>query len=186
MKHIGEIKAISLSPDGSLCVTGAMNYQSTDRNALVWDVPSLSVVGELKGHRDGIYASAWSPIGEIIATGGGGTDHAVRLWDATSRRQIGELGRDLFIVHALAFSPDGRFLLTGSANNAPVASIHDGSCFRSGTFVVARRLLVWESTRFPFNQLPFLLMDESPPAGVPGNSCHLEKLSRRVSSVRKQ
>ena len=46
MKHIGEIKTISLSPDGSLCVTGAMNYQSTDRNALVWDVPSLSVVGE--------------------------------------------------------------------------------------------------------------------------------------------
>src|ERR1019366_3339482 len=69
MKHIGEIKAISLSPDGSLCVTGAMNYQSTDRNALVWDVPSLSVVGELKGHHDGIYASAWSPIGGIIATG---------------------------------------------------------------------------------------------------------------------
>lgn len=128
-KHIGEIKTISFSPDGSLCVTGATNYQSTDQNALVWDVPSLSVVGELKGHRDGIYSSAWSPTGEIIATGGGGTDHAVRLWDATSR-QIGEIGRDLFIVHALAFSPDGRFLLTGSANNAPVASVRDGSCFR--------------------------------------------------------
>lgn len=107
-----------------------MNYESSDRNALVWDVPSLSVVGELKGHRDGIYSSAWSPTGGIIATGGGGTDHAVRLWDATSRRQIGELRRDLFIVHALAFSPDGRFLLTGSANNAPVAPVQDGSCFR--------------------------------------------------------
>jgi hypothetical protein len=33
MKHIGEIKTISFSPDGSLCVTGAMNFQSTDRNA---------------------------------------------------------------------------------------------------------------------------------------------------------
>jgi len=130
MKHIGEIKTISFSPDGSLCVTGAMNYQSTDRNALVWDVASLSVVAELKGHRDGIYSSAWSPTGGIIATGGGGTDHAVRLWDATSRRQIGELGGDLFFVRALAFSPDGRFLLTGSANNAPVAAVHDGSCFR--------------------------------------------------------
>jgi WD40 repeat protein len=79
MKHFGEIKTLSLSPDGSLCVTGAMSYQS--QNALVWDVPSLSVVGELKGHRDRIYSSAWSPTGGIVATGGGGTDHLVRLWD---------------------------------------------------------------------------------------------------------
>ena len=130
MRDIGEIKTLSLSPDGSLCVTGAVDHQSTDRNALVWDVRSLSVVGELKGHRDGVYSSAWSPTGGIIATGGGGTDHLVRLWDVKSRRQIGEVGHDLFFVYALAFSPDGHFLLTGSANNAPVAPIHDGSCFR--------------------------------------------------------
>jgi WD40 repeat protein len=127
---LGDINTLSLSPDGSLCVTGAVSYQSTAQDALVWNVSSLSVVAELKGHRDGIYSSAWSPTGEVIATGGGGSDHVVRLWDVRSRRQVGELGRDLFIVRALAFSPNGRLLLTGSANNAPVAPMRDGSCFR--------------------------------------------------------
>src|SRR5258708_24233770 len=98
MKHLGEIKTLSLSPDGSLCVTGATSYQSTAQDALVWDVSSLSVVGELKGHRDGIYSSAWSPTGEIIATGGGGSDHVVRLWDVTSRLQVAQLRRGRFIV----------------------------------------------------------------------------------------
>jgi WD40 repeat protein len=130
MEDVGAINTLSLSPDGSQCVTGAVNHQSMGRNALIWDVRSLSVVGELKGHCDGVYSSAWSPAGGIVATGGGGTDHLVRLWDVKSLRQIGELGRDLFFVHALAFSPDGHFLLTGSANNAPAAPVHDGSCFR--------------------------------------------------------
>ena len=185
MKHIGEIKTISFSPDGSRCVTGATNYQSTDRNALVWDVPSLSVVGELKGHRDGVYSSAWSPTREIIATGGGGTDHAVRLWDATSGRQIGEIGRDLFIVHALAFSSDGRFLLTGSANNAPVASVHDGSCFR--VWDVRRRkevgrLGVHSSS---VQSVVFSRDGRTAACGSSGQFMSRGKTEWRVSSVRK-
>lgn len=124
MEHVGAgITTLAISPDGKLCVTGT---GSPDCQPSIWDLESLSVVGELKGYSGPAYSSAWSS-NHIIATG---HKSGVRLWDAASLHLVREFGRDLFLVYGLSFSPDGKFLLTGSANQAPVASNPDGSCLR--------------------------------------------------------
>jgi hypothetical protein len=69
----------------------------------------------LTGHLDTVGALAFSPNGQLLATGS--TDHTARLWDTTTRgtvRPLATLTGHLDTVEALAFSPNGQLLATGS------------------------------------------------------------------------
>jgi RNA polymerase sigma factor (sigma-70 family) len=64
-----------------------------------------------RGHRGGVYATAVSPDGKVIATGS--QDCTVRLWDAVTGKEFRRLEGHTDWVGGLSFSPDGKYLASG-------------------------------------------------------------------------
>ncbi|KAJ0087095.1 hypothetical protein Patl1_08498 [Pistacia atlantica] len=94
----------SVSPDGKLF---AILGDSTV--CLLADTQSGKVTGNLKGHLDYSFASAWHPDGRILATGN--QDTTCRLWDIRNPSQsFAVLKGNMGAIRALKFTSDGRFL----------------------------------------------------------------------------
>lgn len=67
------------------------------------------VVGNLKGHLDYSFASAWHPDGQILATGN--QDTTCRLWDIRNLSEsIAVIKGRMGAIRAVKFSSDGRFM----------------------------------------------------------------------------
>lgn len=65
-------------------------------------------------HRAGVLAAAFSPRGDLVATGGG--DQVVRIWDATKGTALWQSEPQAGSINSVNFSADGAFLLTGGSD----------------------------------------------------------------------
>src|SRR5262249_30581458 len=79
--------------------------------ARVWETATGRPRGEPMTHQDWIIAAAFSPDGQVVATGSDDTN--ARLWDAATGKPISPPLPHPEAVSAVAFSPDGRTLATG-------------------------------------------------------------------------
>jgi WD40 repeat protein len=84
-------------------------HATVNRPAAIVGVRSWSV--ERAGHVGNVRNIAWSPKGNVIATGGT-NDLSVRLWDRDGNLKRVLLGHE-GEVYAIAFSPDGSLLASG-------------------------------------------------------------------------
>ncbi|XP_052190222.1 uncharacterized WD repeat-containing protein C2A9.03-like isoform X2 [Diospyros lotus] len=92
------------NPDGKLL---AVLGDSTE--CLIADAQSGKVVGNLKGHLDYSFASAWHPDGRVLATGN--QDTTCRLWDIRNlSRSFALLKGRMGAIRAIRFTSDGRFM----------------------------------------------------------------------------
>ncbi len=66
----------------------------------------------LEGHREPVSSLAFSPQGQILASGS--YDSTVRLWRVPDGTPLHTLEGHTGSVHAVAFSPDGTLLASGS------------------------------------------------------------------------
>ena len=110
--------AVAFSPDGqTVAVMGTLEV-------LLRDVTTGENRGKLAGHFSNITSMAFSPDGDILATGG--LDGKVLLWNYKTYKQghsrfkpkatlIGYTNQRIGVKH-LAFSPDGQKLATGYRN----------------------------------------------------------------------
>ncbi|KAG5541704.1 hypothetical protein RHGRI_021510 [Rhododendron griersonianum] len=99
----------SVSPDGKL-----MAVLGDSVECLVADTQSGKVLGNLKGHFDYSFASAWHPDGQIFATGN--QDTTCRLWDIRNLSQsITVLKGRMGAIRAIQFTSDGRFMAMAEA-----------------------------------------------------------------------
>src|SRR5262249_60589176 len=74
-RHAGKVRAVALSPDGRLLLTGG-----DDRTARLWETATGRQVGAALAHGDAVEHVAFSPDGTTAATGS--KDGTARLWDA--------------------------------------------------------------------------------------------------------
>ena len=65
----------------------------------------------LQGHRDRVTSLAFSPAGELLASGS--LDHDGRIWNVATGELVDVVQHNT-AVHDVAFSPDGRWLLTAT------------------------------------------------------------------------
>jgi WD40 repeat protein len=111
------IESMAFDPDGKILVTGAGSLKDTDTGMLqFWSTTTgRPVGGPLITHTGPVIAVAFSPNGEVLATGTTGQQGRVQLWNAAKRTPIASpISREIEPVLALAFSPDGRTLAVGT------------------------------------------------------------------------
>ena len=101
----GRINYIKYSPDNSLLAI------STTIGIWLHEANSGEVLALLKGHTGATTVLAFSPDGDLLASGS--DDASICLWDTTTYQQIRTLKTN-GIVTAIAFSPNGKTLATGS------------------------------------------------------------------------
>jgi WD40 repeat protein len=127
------VYCIAWSPDGKQIVSGSL-----DHSLKLWDATSGQMVREFKGykekefekgHRDGVFAVAFSPDGKRIASGS--SDHTIKFWNVADGNVIRECINPKLKsaapageppqahpgwVYSLRFTSDGKTLV--SAGNA--------------------------------------------------------------------
>jgi WD40 repeat protein len=127
--HYGN--GIALSPDGRQVASDGEGL-----TCKIWDVGTGHELQTLKAHKGPIYCLAFSPRGDIIATGS--QDKTIRVTGSTRKPKhaltlVGHSGA----VESLAFSPGGHFIVSGSmdhtvkvwdvATGREVATLTDGA-----------------------------------------------------------
>ncbi|MCB0173098.1 MAG: hypothetical protein KDJ97_21405 [Anaerolineae bacterium] len=140
--HTDWIRAIAFSPDGQTLASG-----STDYTIRLWHIgvvletgglPSETNISSdskqshhiLQGHTNWINAIAFSPNGQILASGS--SDHTIRLWDMHTGQLHHILQGHRHWVLSVAFSPDGQILVSGSGDGIiKLWDVHTGECLNT-------------------------------------------------------
>jgi serine/threonine protein kinase len=75
-------------------------------------IPALTTLHTYSGHKDIVYAVAWSPDGHYIVSGG--KDQTSQIWDAITAEHIITYREQADIISSVAWSPDTRYIVSGS------------------------------------------------------------------------
>jgi WD40 repeat protein len=111
--QLDNVHALEFSPDGSaLAVSGGSpaEFGSVE----LWSWPGRARVGQLDGHDDIVYETAWLGDGNVIVTAS--ADRTVRVWQTATGKEIAKLVGHSGPVLCLAVSPDAALLCTGSTD----------------------------------------------------------------------
>jgi len=117
--HASAATGLAFSPDGArLASVGkdrALKMWDADTGRLVWESEALPGPGQ---------TVAYSPDGQVLATGDFATD-CVWLWNARTGKRLLELGTNQpERTWTTEFSPDGRYLATASSGPGTQPGIH--------------------------------------------------------------
>jgi WD40 repeat protein len=110
------VGSLSFSPDGGYLVSGV---GSAPTNCHVWSYPSGKEIVTYKDHDNAVIATAISPDGRWVATGGG-NDRAIHIWnlrDGTLKQRLRGVGASTW---AVGFSRDGKHMAWGKQLNIKI------------------------------------------------------------------
>ena len=102
----GQITSLAFSPDGSFLAATGLQWGGIG----VWDLATRQLLP--MNHTASQFCSAFSPDGELLATGG--HDRTVLLWHVRTQRLVNIIRGHGDAVDSLRFLPDGKTLVTAS------------------------------------------------------------------------
>ncbi|MBI3844937.1 MAG: PD40 domain-containing protein [Planctomycetes bacterium] len=131
--HGGNTTDVAYSPDGRIVASCG-----TDNTIKLWDAASGALLRTLSGHADDVNTIAFSPDGQWIASGAGGSDvpgeSTIKLWRVSDGFLLRTLAGHADFVDDVDFSPDGAVLVSsgqdgGSPTGATIRfwQVSDGS-----------------------------------------------------------
>ncbi|CAJ2508202.1 Uu.00g093880.m01.CDS01 [Anthostomella pinea] len=106
-EHSGEVWQVVFSHDGTKLASCG-----SDKQVIIWDVPSFRVLHSLKDHESGVGNVAWSWDDSMLVTCC--QDRHARLWDATTGACLQRLERFGEPVSSCVWAHDNRSFITGS------------------------------------------------------------------------
>lgn len=111
--HTGAIADVQISRTGDRLVVAA-GETGLAGEATVWNTADWTRAVTITGHRDSLYAVAFSPDGETLATAS--YDREVRTWNARTGEPRATMTGHNDAVYAVAFHPAGKLLATASGD----------------------------------------------------------------------
>lgn len=136
-EEVGRVTALAVSPN----IEALMVATTTDADPeiRIWGLPDSGLLYNLAGHSKVISCLAFSPDGEILASGD--WEGQIYLWHAQTGQRIKNLIGHTAQIHSLAFTPDGQYLISG-------AGYPDNS------------IRIWSSRLGLLSQQPVVTLDE--------------------------
>ena len=118
-RKLSSINSIAFNFDGSRLAVGGEDERKEGNYLQIWNTNKNEVIHFLTGHNDCVKSVAFSPDGQILASGS--KDGSVKLWDANSGKEIQTLSvendRDgSNEITSVAFSLSGQLLASSSKN----------------------------------------------------------------------
>jgi WD40 repeat protein/uncharacterized caspase-like protein len=113
----GTIYAMSLSRDGRwLAIAGFLSESDVLSGSAVhlYDFATGKLVKVIRGHRNVVFALAFSPDGKRLISGSG--DKSAIIWDVATGKQLFRLMGHSEKIEAVAFNKDGTRAVTGSSD----------------------------------------------------------------------
>jgi guanine nucleotide-binding protein subunit beta-2-like 1 protein len=96
-----------------------------DKTVKVWDLVSLKLRTNLRGHKGYINVVTVSPDGSLCASGG--KDGTAMLWDLTEGRALSSLDAG-DVINAMVFSPNRYWLCAATATSIKVWDLETKLC----------------------------------------------------------
>ena len=124
--HYTEVESLAFSADSRQLVSISRRLP----DIVVWDLNGVSCA-VLEGHTELVIGCAWSPQGDMIASGS--YDRTVRLWDAHTFQQLHILHTPHLAAQLVKFSPDGQWLLSmyGQGDDHHVWDVASGTLYKA-------------------------------------------------------
>ena len=104
-------------------------HHREDQTITLWDVDTGRCLHTLKGHKNWVRSVAFSPDGNMLASGSG--DKTVKLWNLSTGKCLYTLQEHSDTIWSVAFNPDGKTFASSSDDGTiRIWDIKTGKCLK--------------------------------------------------------